>query len=894
MSAGTAMSKMTGGTDRATGRWGRIPMAVLVTLTVVVGAVSATAVPSGAVSAPTITLVSPNSLPQGASHQAVTLTGTGFQSGAKVVSHSGIKAVATFVSATQLNLSVNVATTVVLGAYNLNLTNPDGGKFNCKGCLTVTAGSASPPTVTSVSPAILNQNSTTPTFSITGTNFTPSATVGFSTSGVVASLVTYVGPTSLTATVTVSPTAPLGASNVTVTTSAGPGTCTACLTIAGGTSPTITLVSPNSLPQGASNQAVTLTGTNFESGATVVSHSGITVKTTFASATQLNLSVSVVLTQGPGTYNLNLTNPDGGKFNCISCLTVTEAGADWPAYLGGPQHSSYNGLANSITTANVGNLEPVWRWLPPTGATKNRLFASPIVVNGVVYVGSENGTFYAVNEATRTVLWSQFLGVIKGLGTNGCGTGSSGVISTATVTTDPGTGKLAVYENAPDGHLYAMDAATGTVLWKGVVGIPSTTQNDFYAWGSPLVAHGHVYVGVASQCDNPLVQGGLVSFTQDSTGGATNPPAATFHTLPDSVLCQPPQTTPGCGGSIWSAPAVTNDGSIIVTTGNGPPTSNSGTNNPPYSASMVKLDPNTLGVLASFGIPANETSNDADWGGSPTMFTATINGVPTAMVGGCNKDGHYYGLRQSDLSMVWDYVMGTPSQAGGATQCDAAAIWDGTRLIEGGGSPTTINGVTYPGSVQSLYPATGSVNGTTTGAPVWQTGLAGNIVGSPSEDGAGVIAAPVYFSSTGVFGVYLLSATTGAILGLVPTPLSHLFSQPVWAGHDLLIGAGTDLGLTAYEITQPGPAITAVSPSPVAHGTSATLTITGSGFAGSPQVIFTNTLVQVNSVVVTSPTTLTVNVAVEASAPLGPATIVVVEPGSPATTDTCSNCLTVS
>ena len=52
----------------------------------------------------------------------------------------------------------------------------------------------------------------------------------------------------------------------------------------------------------------------------------------------------------------------------------------------------------------------------------------------------------------------------------------------------------------------------------------------------------------------------------------------------------------------------------------------------------------------------------------------------------------------------------------------------------------------------------------------------------------------------------------GAILGFVPTPGSHLFSQPTFAGNDLLVGAGTDLGLTAYEITQAGPAITAVSP----------------------------------------------------------------------------------
>ncbi len=560
---------------------------------------------------------------------------------------------------------------------------------------------------------------------------------------------------------------------------------------------------------------------------------------------------------------------------------------DWPSYLFGPAHSSYNAAATTITPSNVGSLHSAWRWLPPNGPGKNKLWSSPTVVNGVVYIGSWAGYFYAISEATKTVLWSQFLGTVKGLGSNGCGTGISGVLSTATVTTDPGTGKLAVYENAPDGHLYAMDAATGAVLWKGLVGIPSTTQNDYFAWGSPLVANGSVYIGVSSQCDNPLVQGGLIRFTQDSTGGATNPPAVVFHTLPDSVTC-PPLTTPGCGGSIWSSPALAGDGSIIVTTGNGP----GAINNPPNSASMVKLDPTTLGVLHAFTVPLNEQTNDSDWGGSPTLFTATVGGVATPMVGGCNKDGHYYGLRQSDLTMVWDYVMGTPSQAGGAQQCDAAAIWDGTHLIAGGGSPTTINGTTYPGSVQSLYPATGSVDGTTTGAPVWQTGLQGNIVGSPTEDGAGVMAAQVYTSATGNLGVYLLSAATGAILGFVPTPMSGLFGQPVFAGQDLLIGAGPGLGLTAYEASNPAPGVTGVNPSTLGAGRSTPIAVTGTNFQSGLTVSSTVPGASFSPPTAVTSTSLDTVATVPSAAQAGTYDLVVTNPDGQR--GLCPGCLTVT
>ncbi len=960
----------------------RALMAAAVVLSVVAPAALSTT--AGAVTNPTVTQVNPSSYAVGAKHVPVVVTGTGFESGVKVTSHNGIRTPATFVSATQLDLSVTVTSTVAPGTYNLVVDNPDGGHFHCGGCITVTA--ATTPTVTSVAPNQLSQNSTVTNFSVTGTNFTSSATLSFSATGVSASAVTFVNSTSLTATVTVSPTATLGSGNVTVTTGSGPGTCTGCLLIvapaiptvtsvtpnqvaqnstvnnfsvtgtnftsgatltfsaAGVTSgtvtfvnstsltatvtvsptatlgsgnvtvttgggsgtctgcllvatvlPAITQVNPNSLAQGAANVPVTVTGSGFESGATVVSHAGITIKTTFNNSGELDLSVSVDPGVEPAPYNLSVTNPDGGTVSCTGCLTVTGASADWPAYLNGPQHSSYNPFATSITPSNIGNLNPVWRWLPPNDPSHGRLFSSPTVVKGIVYEGSENGYFYAISEATQSILWSQFLGTVKGLGANGCGNGKEGVISTATVTTDPGTGKLAVYENAPDGHLYAMDAATGTVIWKGVVGIPSTTQNDYYAWGSPLVANGKVYVGISSECDNPLVQGGLLAFPQDSTT-STNTASATWHTLPDSVTC-PPLTTPGCGGSIWSSPAVAADGSIIVTTGNGPPSNTNCANNPPDSSSVVKLDPNTLTPLAVFGIPPADVGSacDIDWGGSPTIFTATVNGVSTPMVGGCDKNGHYYGLRQSDLSMVWDYVMGEPNQPGGAQQCDAAAIWDGTHLIAAGGSPTTINGTLYQGSVQSLYPATGSVDGTQTGKPVWQTGLPGNIVGSPSEDGAGVVAATVYISSTKQQGVYLLSAATGGIIGFVPTPLAVNFGQPVFANNDLLVPSGLDLGLTAYEITTPGPAITKISPATLTHGTSTTLTITGSGFGGNPQVIFTNTLVDVTSkVTVVNSTTLSVAVTADTTAPTGPANVVVNEPGSPSTSDTCSNCLTIN
>jgi outer membrane protein assembly factor BamB len=534
--------------------------------------------------------------------------------------------------------------------------------------------------------------------------------------------------------------------------------------------------------------------------------------------------------------------------------------ADWPAYLLDAGHSSYNAAATSISTGNLANLKPVWQFFQSVGG--NRQFeASPTVVNGVVYIGSETGYFYAITEATRTVLWSRNFGVTP----NGA-CGPMGITATAAVVNDGATG-LTVYVNAPDGQLYALSAATGATLWQATVDVPSTTADDFYAWSSPLVANGHVYVGVSSQCDDPLVPAGVVEFSQD-TGAAEG----SWSSLPSGQL----------GASVWDSPAESTlgDGSVFVTTGNALTTSQ-----PPNADSIVRLSGTGLSLQDSWQVPATQQIPDGDFGGSPTMFTASLNGTTTTMVGACNKNGIYYAFRQGDLhdGPVWQQRMA--AAAGGPTngQCDAAALWDGTNLIEDGGNSTVINGVTYQGSVQSLNPATGT--------PIWQTGLPGQPIGSPTEDGAGVVAAPVWISSSGKLGVYLLNAVSGAVLDFISTGASPVFSQPVFAGNDLLVAGTNVVGLTAYEITAPGPPITAVTPSALGQGGSVTVTLTGNGFSGTPSVFVSGTLVTASSVVVDSPTALQVKLSVASNAAAGPRDITVIAPGNVA--DTCSACLTI-
>jgi len=133
--------------------------------------------------------------------------------------------------------------------------------------------------------------------------------------------------------------------------------------------------------------------------------------------------------------------------------------------------------------------------------------------------------------------------------------------------------------------------------------------------------------------------------------------------------------------------------------------------------------------------------------------------------------------------------IGNPDTVGPG-QCDAAPVSDGSSLYLASNG-TTINGTAYDGSMRKVDPATG--------AYIWQTGLTGSIIGSPSVDGGGVVAAASYGSTTSQNGVFLLDASTGQLLRTISFPTSKTFAQPVFADNYLIV-ASTAQGLKAYKV----------------------------------------------------------------------------------------------
>jgi polyvinyl alcohol dehydrogenase (cytochrome) len=252
-----------------------------------------------------------------------------------------------------------------------------------------------------------------------------------------------------------------------------------------------------------------------------------------------------------------------------------------------------------------------------------------------------------------------------------------------------GTTRLVDFVGGGNAHFYALDAATGKILWSTSLGSAPGT----FIWDSPVIYQGHIYIGTASAGECPATQGRF--FQLSVTTGAI-----------ERVLDLVPE---GClGGGVWSSPTIdTGTGEIYITTSNADMCGVIER----YAMSVVELDAATLTIIGSWQVPAAEAAYNGDFGATPTLFTARLGGVVRGLVGAVNKNGIFYAFQRGAISAgpIWQDQISTPID--GCSKCpsgdEAAAAWDGTHLYVGSTS-TTIGGKFCYGSVRDLNPATGS------------------------------------------------------------------------------------------------------------------------------------------------------------------------------------------
>ena len=301
---------------------------------------------------PTVTGISPNSGPV-AGGTAVTITGTGFASGAAVTIGGNAASVVTVVSSTSITATTPAGTA---GTQSVVVTTPGGPGTLTNGFTYVAA-----PTVASISP---NSGPLTggTSVTITGTAFVSGATV--KVGGTSATSVTFVSATSIKA---VTPTGTAGAQSVVVTNPDSQSSNTN-ITFTYATV-TVASISPSSGPL-AGGTAVTITGTGFASGASVTIGSAAATSVTFVNAT----SITAITPAGTA----------GGQN-----VVVTVSGVSSPPLTGGFTYES---------APSVISISPSFG--PLAGGTKVTITGNRFLSGATVTIGGTAATGITVVNAT--------------------------------------------------------------------------------------------------------------------------------------------------------------------------------------------------------------------------------------------------------------------------------------------------------------------------------------------------------------------------------------------------------------------------------------------------------------------------------------------------------------
>jgi polyvinyl alcohol dehydrogenase (cytochrome) len=321
-----------------------------------------------------------------------------------------------------------------------------------------------------------------------------------------------------------------------------------------------------------------------------------------------------------------------------------------------------------MTAADVPKLKLKWAFGYRGGT---QAYGNPSIVAGRVFVGSDNGTVYALDAGTGCIYWS-----FKADG---------GVRSAPSV--GRAGNRDAVYFGDLKANVFALDAVTGQQIWK--------TQVDPHAFarvtGAPTLADGKLYVPVSSVEEVPAAQatyecctfrGSVVAL--DAATGNQIWKTYTIQEAPQQ-LGKNSKGTPlwgPAGAAVWSAPTVdTRRGALYIGTGNsytGPAVKT--------SDSLVAMDLKTGKILwwnqatsdDAFLVgcrPGNENcpkelGPDFDFGNAP-ILRSLPGGKRIIVIG--QKSGIVWGFDPDNAGkVVWQFKAGKGGALGGIEWGSAA------------------------------------------------------------------------------------------------------------------------------------------------------------------------------------------------------------------------------
>ena len=405
---------------------------------------------------------------------------------------------------------------------------------------------------------------------------------------------------------------------------------------------------------------------------------------------------------------------------CISTIQPVVASSvdDWSTYMHDSSRSGYSSSQAPLTNRTL--------WDFTTGGAVK---SSPVVANGIIYVGSDDGYVYALNAYSGAVEWSyNTYGPVEAAATvlNGV-VYVGGFHSHAVFALNASTGELVwnspiesagpninsatavanglvyvnVYVCSPDrgGALYALNASTGDQVW--------TYKPSAWIWMAPAVSGGVVYI--------ETLQGTVVAL--DATSGDV----------------------------FWSNPVdVTLDGSLSVANGR------------VY-----------VGTVNQMAYALDAVSGKIVWGGSiiggvskscPAIADGTL--YLSSTVGGTEvtiEAGGVSALNATTGAMLWNTTIGSISES-------SPSVADGVVFVGSDNSVSNSSGEPFPHNIYALN--------ATTGAIIWSYGTGGAVYSSPAT------ANDIVYVGSDDGKVYAFGTTQNILPSPTPSPSATFSPSP--------------------------------------------------------------------------------------------------------------------
>ena len=455
-----------------------------------------------------------------------------------------------------------------------------------------------------------------------------------------------------------------------------------------------------------------------------------------------------------GSYGITMT----GLVSGLQAHATFEVGPPPQSQSPGPNDWSTFGFdaqqtrAYPASTTGFGTsaLAPKWH---SALAPVSELDSSVTVSNGVAYVGTVHGTLYAINVATGAVLWT--------FATHGPIYGSpnivKGVLYFGTVNV-PNEGIVGNY-------VYALDASTGTQIWEEL--LPNGG-----AWYAPTVNAGRVIVPMANKEGQ---SGGVVAYSATDGTMLWN----------DNLL-----------EGVWSPASFDPTGThLYLATGNPCTSVTKPSPGDGCSGSILDIDPTTGSIRWSYRVP--DVSGDDDCATAPAFDSGMV-------FVGC-KNGIEYAFNALTGAIIWQFNTGLSGDSG---------IFS---------SAAVANGVVYFGAGDSKLHAVSESSGT----QLWSYPTKGAVVGSPIVAEGAVYAASVggTLYALSPSGTLLASAALGGPTLASPSLADGVLYQTVKSGF-----------VDAFTVAPHGPLnylVLSPSTAAVATGTAQAYTATGVDQSGN-------------------------------------------------------------